>query len=298
MNTPYGVKWDVIECGVDYLTATARTKIARESLLQAGQRLSAAESVAGNDTRPFAWMGYRGLCVGPVTWADRDDTSMLRLSGHLANAHWRTLGSAIENCARIDIQVTARCSEEPLWMSAKSYIDAMHAAEDANHSGLVSHVTDNRGGWTVYIGSRTSPRFARIYNKYAESRDELYRRCVRWEVEYKDEAANEFLRGLRGASSTQSAILATVSSHFRLRGAPIPWSAPGSPVPVSIQKTPTDDAIRTRWLTTQVRPTVGRLVVNGLLGKVVDALGLTAYVIVKPSPSDSDGTLTPKAAQN
>lgn len=282
-------RWEVIEVGIDYITATARTQSAREALLTLGQTLTVAESRAGSDLRPFAWMGYRGLSCGPCTWAERDDTSMLRLSGRLANAHWRTAGLALENCSRLDLQVTARCSEAPTWMSAKSYIDAMHSAEEANHNGLVAHVTDNRGGWTVYIGSRTSPRFARLYNKEAESGEEQYRRCVRWEVEYKAEAANQVLRALKGASSAEPLMRATVRSHFVDRGASVPWTASGAAVGPSITKPLSDDAIRLRWLASQVAPTLAKLHASGRLEEAMQALGLSAFLSPESRSPDPDG---------
>lgn len=280
-------KWTVVEVGIDYITATARSQSGREGLLTLGQTLTVTEQRTGADVRPFAWQGYRGLSAGPCTWADRDDGAMLRLSGHLASAHWRTASLVLENCSRLDLQVTARWSgglpvhEVQWWQEARS------GAEDANHNGLVAMVRDNRGGWTLYIGSRTSPRFARLYNKEAESKKEEYRKCLRWEVEYKGEAANQVLRALTGAQSAEPLIRATVRSHYEDRGVTVPWKANGPCVGASIVARPTDNAIRLRWLKLQVAPSLARLHAAGLLQDALESLGLARLVTLHPLPSRS-----------
>lgn len=286
--------WQVIEVGVDYITATARTQAAREALVTFGQTLTVTEARSGQDVRPFAWMGYRGLSCGPCTWAEREDTAMLRLSGRSAAVHWRTVGTALENCSRLDLQVTARgpgglpVHEVQWWHEARS------GAEDANHNGLVAMVRDNRGGWTLYIGSRTSPRFARVYNKEAESKEQEYKGCVRWEVEYKAEAANQVLRALTGAQSAEPLIRSTVRSHYQDRGVSVPWSANGPSVGPSITRPESDDAIRLRWLANQVAPTLARLHANGRTDDALEALGLRTLLSL---PEGQAQAPTPDVAQ-
>jgi len=54
-----------------------------------------------------------------------------------------------------------------------------------------SLVTSDNDGWTMYVGSRQSERFLRVYNKTAESESDV-KDWVRFEVEIKGEKAHAF----------------------------------------------------------------------------------------------------------
>ena len=94
-------------------------------------------------------------------------------------------------CSRIDV-----CLDD---YGKRLTFDNLCAALDAgNMSGfrkgdsVKNH--DRSGGWTVYLGSRQSEHFVRIYNKSAESKKRID--AVRWESEFKGGKADSIFRKL------------------------------------------------------------------------------------------------------
>lgn len=104
-------------------------------------------------------------------------------------------------CSRIDI-----CLDD---FSRRLTFDKLcNALESGQYSGFSSsHVVrnfDGSGGWTVYLGSRESQHFARIYNKEAESKGLI--KSTRFESEFKGDKANSIFVALSQAPCLGSAI--------------------------------------------------------------------------------------------
>lgn len=298
MGTSAAAEWRVKEVRVDYVTLTARRQETRKALIVFGQTITVAEQRSGADVRPFAWQGYRGLSAGHVTWGDREDGSLLRLGGDLAAHHWRTAARAYDNCTRLDLAVTARRSPPARQLAEVAFERAREEIERGASNGLTSLVMDNRGGQTCYIGSRTSDRFARLYDKEKESAQEEYAGCWRWELETKGDVAVALLRQLVRADDAGPLARATVHQHFTSKGCRPPWPSTGEPAALSIKKPESDDATRLRWLRDQVAPSVARLTERGKLIEVLRALGLGDLVRLldawaeRPEPRVADGSQT------
>ncbi len=266
--------WTVQEVGVDYITATTREARKLPAGRTLAQTLLVAEQRQGEDVRPFEWMGYRGLACGAVTWGERDDGFLLRLSSHCAATHWRTVALTSDNVSRLDLAVTARPVAPDPQTGPRAWQQAIAWTEEHNPAGVVTQVTDNRGGYTVYLGSRTSERFARLYDKGAESRTGEYEGAWRWELELKKELAWRTFGQLVAAQSAEPLIRATVHAHFRARGLAVPWTANGASVGASIARRPSDSAVRRRWLREQVRPSVVRVIEEAGIEALLGDLGL------------------------
>lgn len=81
------------------------------------------------------------------------------------------------NCTRLDIQLTLKT---PDWYKSRHLTDWLRAADWPGRRRKITTV-DGAGLDTVYIGSRQSDRFCRIYNKDSE--------WLRLEFEYKADRA-------------------------------------------------------------------------------------------------------------
>jgi DNA relaxase NicK len=89
-------------------------------------------------------------------------------------------------CTRIDIQVTDRLN----LIDIDQVIDALN---NGNYAGFKNYsiLHSKRGkykGTTVYFGSRNGQKFARLYDKFAESRGA--ESGIRYEVEFKESLAD------------------------------------------------------------------------------------------------------------
>ena len=104
-------------------------------------------------------------------------------------------------CSRMDI-----CLDD---YSKKLTFDNLCAALDSkNYSGFRGGRSvrnhDDSGGWTVYLGSRESNHFVRVYNKAAESKGRID--AIRWESEFKSDKADYIFRKLALQKTSVAAV--------------------------------------------------------------------------------------------
>jgi DNA relaxase NicK len=114
----------------------------------------------------------------------------------------RILNSQISNlrCSRIDLALDDFDKSLPYEM-------LLQAIKDKNYTGFKSkkYIGDFEvdGGWTIYLGSRESEQFTRIYNKSAESKGLID--SYRWETEFKDKKSQFIFNLLCQAATVESA---------------------------------------------------------------------------------------------
>lgn len=135
------------------------------------------------ETKPGRIRGYEGVYrgggfIGQAAQAGRAHM-MLRIAG--AKADQVSSVPATAHCTRVDVQITTAI---PADYSARDLADDMRKYQDTRWAKLVTLVEGSDGLDTVYVGSRQSERYARIYVKQVE---EI--RYLRLEVEHKGTAA-------------------------------------------------------------------------------------------------------------
>jgi hypothetical protein len=139
------------------------------------------------------------------------------------------------------------------------------------------------GGGTLYVGSRVSDAFGRLYDKGAQLtldprlKDEVIP-CTLWraEVEYKQARAREAMIHFnvhKAPDDRRHWIADTVLTWFAEHGVALPL-LPGSRSIVSVASRQSDDVRTIKWFYEQVRPALIRLSDKGQLTQALDALGL------------------------
>lgn len=268
-----------LEAGIDWLSATLP---AEHSL--AAPTYSAAfdlmQHIAdeGNRAKPAVRLGYKGVQCGKLFVGDSQQGLFILASGSAAILAYEHLYHTEMHISRIDLQVTQwNC---PLGddTGIKSELQAIKHKKTVGRKAnrQIRHTGDDSGGYTLYIGSRTSESFMRLYNKDKESKDEYYRTAWRYEVELHNAAATAAAISLQSQKSTlEASITATVSAYCRERGLLVNWPIDQRlnvirPIP----KDEADDVRSIAWLTSQVRPTVQRLIRAGMQVDVLVALGI------------------------
>lgn len=128
---------------------------------------------------------------------------MLRASGEGAETIlFRTRDLSVK-CTRIDLQITVWLPQN--YQSRKLY-DILESP-DVEWPGrrLTPHIIQSGDGLdTIYVGSRTSERFTRIYTKPDMSGEAAY---LRFEVEFKGNLAHEARRAITEQYGTTKSIL-------------------------------------------------------------------------------------------
>jgi hypothetical protein len=199
------------------------------------------------------------------------------VSGDLAGHYWRDNLPIGHNVSRLDVAVDVWWGEDP-----DTYI-ALHNVETLDARVLAAHrrwrvacVNGYGDGDTLYIGSRTSNEFIRIYNKYKESKcDERYNGCTRYEIEYHNESATALVHRAGARRSDRALLLGEVSSLLHRRGVGVLSSLLASePISEPIRRVATSDERKLDWLRTGVSPTVKHLLTRYSREDILNALGL------------------------
>lgn len=214
---------------------------------------------------PWGWQGYKGGKVGKASFGLRDDGAILQVSGGWASTpDFDDLPQT--GIPRIDVQVT-------VWGIDNHSQEPARCAEltDAARKGVPSRpwkvrLENTHGdGDTLYVGSRQSDSFIRIYDKSKESKDEMYEGAVRFEVQFSNEAARIAYKSLSRASFSPHRCAQIVAGSMANRGLGLPeWVSVEEPVLCQVRKEASDLDTKLLWLRTQVAPTVETLLASGV----------------------------------
>jgi DNA relaxase NicK len=140
-------------------------------------------------------------------------------------------------------------------------------------------VPNDDGGGTLYVGTRGSDVFGRVYDKGAQLGTFPERIYWRWEVEYKrDHARQAYANWSESVNSPNAyqAIAREVGTWYAEHGIPIPtvlrteWKRPVIRYATRVRSSDTT----IEWLYQQVNPALRKLGAAGRLSDAVEALGI------------------------
>lgn len=190
---------------------------------------------------------------------------------------------AAKNVTRVDFQVTVELPKAIRGL-AENYYASMCDCKKRKYA----LIKNSKGGSTLYVGSRQSEQFGRVYDKGVESGEFKPGLLWRYEVELKGHRGDAIARRLLAYHpagnterigemnrSVRSAIVPAVYDWFEERGVPPLFDKSGdNELVVEIGRTVTTDDRKLEWLTSQVKPTVQDFVARGLEDKLEEALGI------------------------
>lgn len=268
-----GIAFELVDSGVDWITGTGPASGAVDVLVQKTSRWLKDEEAAGEELRSWGFSEYRGFACGSVQVGQRHDGYIFRLGSHMAQRHWQDVFKATRRATRIDLQYTLRFNCDASQIITRSFRQAKRAKRKHPHgpSHSMLHASDQSS--TLYLGSRASEKFGRIYDKGRESKNEAFKNCVRFEGEFKGNTANNLAHYLFGLEDCEAAIISEVRAFVQDRGI-APWLTVAHLPCSHAPRLPTDAERRLRWLQTGVRPTVQWLLARVGRDAVLRALGL------------------------
>lgn len=253
---------------VDYLTVTTKTDKESAILIDTLYRAIGSEFLTHSRSSAWRFMGYAGKSYEGLRYGLRGEEAIVMLSGPLCSQLWGTIAPKRGRCTRIDIQVTTYLALDKLNVAKVAFNDARSFA-----GAQSAFVENNHGGQTCYLGSRNSRIYARLYDKGAEQKEDPGWKW-RYEVEVKKPLSEELITHLLTSKDPQNFIVNYVYTFFVSRGI-IPLF-PGNIVDGAIEVggNVMSEEKSLLWLSSQVRPTIGRLIIAGREKEVRDALGL------------------------
>lgn len=267
------------EAHVDYL----RISIPADASAVDRQRMADLRERARNsqggryEEAHWAWNGYVGLKVGAAQWGTRGDGEYLQVSGQDASC---VVGASLPDrfkCSRLDLAVTVLMQQDQARLAEETFrrLNAGSADRDVSHARRIVVVLNPGGGDTLYIGSRTSRAYARVYDKGRESKGQYPLGTWRYELEAHNEQSTRYLPMVIEPATSVAACAGLVKDWLEKRGVSVPVEAgPGVDSSLPSPKISRDDWRRLQWLEKQVAPGLPELIDRVGPAAVYSALGL------------------------
>lgn len=262
---------ELLECGVDWITCTWDIDMPASIVGMVEEDFH-----FNTEGRKGKWLQYTGMTTREAFFGTSPSGYLLRLSGGSAFSFWHRYAGSAKHVSRLDIQATVRLNSCNRELAAQMSQSASVAAMDNQNYPQRRLISSFGRGDTFSLGDRSSDTYLRIYDKELESGEEEYKECWRFELEHKAGRAKQVALHLLQVPSVPIAINTLLLGHCHEYGLWIPVPPLGVPMRIPAIRRERDDDKSLRWLDTQVRATVARLIDNGRIEEVYYALGLKA----------------------
>jgi hypothetical protein len=269
---------ELVNVGLDYLRLTADDENEKASLLAASEIILLQDAKLGYTPRPGGQIGFYGRRGRHCFFGKRNEWAMLQVSGFACRDNFNTLLRQRSRATRLDIQVTLRIPGgiDALMVLCKT--SSINARPGNGKKWKTKSIDEDGRIQTIYIGKRASEWFGRIYDKYAESGDEAYKDCVRFEIEIKGQAARDVWTQMKESNRPHAFCNTVVIEWFARHGITIENHLLQENVPdIPRREKPSEDK-KVAWLANMVSGTVAYLCGTGHFWPVFNALfkkGLT-----------------------
>lgn len=273
-------KREVIDAGVDYITATTTTRAGKKAFERIGFWELKKEEARGNETATYSAHSGQGIKCGSAEFMSHPDYLMLRFSSHLAKERWREIVEHSTNVSRLDLQATVKFDPPQDNLAEIVERHMLRFKRERNRKLEIELRRNDVKGKTLYTGSRKSDLFSRLYDKGKESKLEAYAGSWRLENQFGNRPAKLKASALLRANDTERAIVSEVSRYYQSRGAVVLNPSLRILVVDKLRlECGRNASSRLSWLRSQVRPGIEREVSKGNLSEVLEALGLDKLVI-------------------
>lgn len=264
-----------IDAGVDWITSTCDDPQRARKLATRADYWLAQEVSRGNDRKPWTFSGYRGYCAGHVQTGERHDGLIVRLGGNMAQRHWLDVWTLAQRVSRLDTQYTVQFNVDPSQIITKLHTQAKRWSKKGKAPRQFSAYLNSDGSSTLYLGSRQSEVFVRMYDKQRESRALCFQGCVRFETEWKKDRAKVVAAHLANTPDVATECASLTGRVVQESGC-FPYLQSEALHTICVPQRLTDSQRRLEWLRTQVAPVVKALCNAGHTQDVLQCLSLLA----------------------
>ncbi len=264
---------------VDWVTGVSKTYAQSMAQQAIWEELKVVLNVTKEAVaKPMNVREYKGYRCGPVFFGSATVGTLLSVSGVDSNDYVHRVVGASSRITRIDLAVTVFYPNYVKSIASGYYEYVIESLGDLTGKRKYAMISSASGGDTLYIGSRESEGYGRVYDKWMESkRSPQFLNAWRFEVEFKGELAQRVAGDLMRARDREDYIVSRVSQWLGDRLILCPWTVANSVERVKVAR-PAKKMSELEYLRTKVRGTVARLVKNGQLMDVLEALGVNTLV--------------------
>lgn len=263
----------ISNAGVDWVTMTTEKDEVGYAWYAMYTKYRAVKLKEAETEMPFSNGYYSGLRIASMQWGyEKHLGYIVIISGSDADRYWERLSPVDARVTRLDLCVDF--VHKDIEYLARDLFDSIEEERRKQKPGL-SLFIGPEGGDTLYVGSRHSQQFGRLYDKGVESGTSPPGHYWRAEVEYKKPLAGLMAKELSEETSEGrvQAIADTVVNWFCDRDIPVLGDEAGErAIQISVEQRITTADRKLAWLRTQVGPTVRQLVSLGLGKEVMKSL--------------------------
>lgn len=271
----------VVSAGCDWLSMSAHSPGNVSALFDWADDVFSREVDCGNEVHPWSTHGFTGSRVGEVAVASSGGTTIVAVSGAAAYAHFPALIGYADNVSRYDGQVTVRAPDGRGAIIGGALSAIKRPVGRRGRKLKWSHRIDSDYGETVYLGSRLSDWYGRVYNKGVQSPSEEYAGCWRYEVELKGELAVYAAQWVSRQVSYFEANSALVAHGYVSRGVTPCYDAGDAAVDMAPCSRQTTDEGRMKYLRLCIRPMVAKLLQRRTREELRRVLGLSEELYLR-----------------
>lgn len=262
--------------GVDWVTATSKSDEQGMQWWELFQHYVKVHELENLYNERWHNGYYAGVEAEGLRWGFSTNLGYILIaSGEDADWLWRHLEPRPKRITRLDLCADV-LYESPIDL-AKYHFEYLEVSDYAKQRKYTCY-TNSEGGSTLYVGSRQSQQYGRLYDKGIESSLAARGKLWRYEVEYKKPLSGQVADHIARIDNDglEPEIINRVADWFLKRGVLSADKMLTSEVkPILVQKRITTAHRKLAWLRTQVKPTVHQLIEAGLGVDVMHALLLS-----------------------
>jgi hypothetical protein len=277
---------EIADVGIDWGTWTMRADDdGYVEAMQAAFRLLESQKKAGFEIKPYTFQGFvgwrtEGVAVGETQQYTKvcETLGIIQSSSSTAKEIAVTLKQlkAPVKPTRLDFQVTRRFERDTPQHAQhlRTLIKRFRHNSAGGRAPRIKLTEDVKGGNSIAVGSRTSERFYRGYDKTREQKGRVAGWLFRHELELKGSRAVQAWDYYKREEKSEELCLRMVSGHLKTLGVREKWMEEVPALLMPTTRSVTDNERRLKWLENYVTRVVHELLEAGLHDEVEEVLRL------------------------
>ncbi len=267
----------LLAADIDWFTCTIEGDLRTRFAESKGEAILKEQEVGGFTRTNTNRFGYVGERVDGFFCGRKEKQVLVIGSGDLARAQAPFFLGLATNVTRLDLAVTLRDDDPKRDWTLIAQKEVQRDAKVESGYLKTHRIEGTPDGRTLYIGSRSSDRYIRIYDKTAESKGTYEPTSWRWEIEYKRPRSGMVAARLLRHGFSEGEVLDTVASALANVQVRLPVDHdPSGWIPVR-HKRPTNDETRLKYAARVIGPFLKNLVANVGEDRVAQALDRSAF---------------------
>lgn len=252
-----------VQAAVDWVTLTGDSWTAWERVQSMAVSLLEESVQNGSNTYYQSRHGFRLKCASGIQYGRGAGNWIVVLSGGFAAKYWMAFAPYAKTITRLDLQVTLWYTEDCVGLIEGIHSRSLDISTPKERQRLTIILNGSKGD-TLYVGSRASAQFGRLYDKQRQSStDPFYVNAIRYEVEYKKPLSGEVMRWLLDEDPPAEAIASRVLGWFSERKIEVPIAPTNRMSAIGFPRKEVDVQKKLEWLRKTVRPVYNQLKLIG-----------------------------------